>query len=57
VACCADDERRVLWFFRWRGRWNWKDISERFVASLLSGVAAGFMFWALVTVLGGGVQP
>ena len=40
--------------FRWRGRLNWKDIIERVIAGLLSGMAAGAMFWLLMTMLGGG---
>jgi len=32
---------------RWRGHFNWKDVAERVVAGILSGLAAGAAFWLL----------
>lgn len=36
---------------RWRGRLNWKDITERILAGVISGLAAGAAFWALTNLL------
>ena len=30
---------------RWRGHLNWKDITERVLSGVLSGLAAGVAFW------------
>lgn len=49
--------KRYLIFLRWRGKLNWKDITERVIAGFLSGLAAGFMFWLCVSLLGGGLGP
>ena len=46
-------KERFFLGLRWRGRLNLKDITERFLSSFLSGVAAGFTFWLLVTFFGG----
>lgn len=45
-------DRRVLGFLRWRGAWNWKDITERIVAGIIAGLAAGLSFWVMDRMLG-----
>ncbi len=47
-----DYDRHVLRVFRWRGAWNWKDITERIVAGLIAGLAAGMSFWVMERVFG-----
>lgn len=51
VKAKAQPERKS--FFRWRGRLNWKDITERIISGIISGLAAGVGFWAMVRLLGG----
>lgn len=38
---------RYIGPLRWRGRLNWKDITERVLSGILSGLAAGTAFWLL----------
>ncbi len=38
--------------FRWRGAWNWKDITERAMGGLLTGLAAGTAIWGLGRLFG-----
>lgn len=46
-------ESYFLGILRWRGAWNWKDITERIMAGFLSGLAAGLSFWIMLKLLGG----
>lgn len=39
-------------YLRWRGRLNWKDITERIIAGFISGTCAGFSFYLMVRLLG-----
>lgn len=41
-----------LGFLRWRGAWNWKDITERIIAGVVSGFTAGLSFWLMLQLLG-----
>ena len=47
------EERYVLGFLRWRGALNLKDITERVISGLVSGLGAGLSFWLLVKLFGG----
>lgn len=38
--------------FRWRGRLNMKDVTERVIAGLITGATMGVVFYALQAVLG-----
>ena len=46
-------ERYVLGFLRWRGSLNLKDITERVISGLVSGLGAGLSFWLLIKLFGG----
>ena len=46
-------ESHFLGILRWRGYLNWKDISERMLANIPSGIAAGVTVWVLIKLLGG----
>ena len=46
-------EVRVLGLFRWRGAWNWKDITERVMSGFGAGLGAGFIFWLFNKLFGG----
>lgn len=37
---------------RWRGRLNMKDITERVIAGMISGVGAGVAFWTMLRLFG-----
>ena len=45
-------EEKFIGPLRWRGRINWKDVTERVLAGFLSGLAAGMSFWAMHALLG-----
>ncbi len=45
-------EERHVGPFRWRGEWNWKDITERAMGGLLGGTAAGATAGAVIWSLG-----
>lgn len=46
-------ESYLLGILRWRGEWNWKDITERIVAGFISGLGAGISFYVMIRLLGG----
>ncbi len=37
---------------RWRGRLNLKDITERVISGMISGVGAGAAFWLMLRLFG-----
>jgi hypothetical protein len=45
-------ESHILGFLRWRGAWNWKDITERVIAGFIAGLSAGLGFWLMERVFG-----
>ena len=52
VYCESNGDDRILGVFRWRGAWNWKDITERIVAGIIAGLAAGLSFWVMERMFG-----
>ena len=46
-------EHYLLGVFRWRGAWNFKDITERIISGFVAGTSAGSTFWILDKLLGG----
>lgn len=38
--------------FRWRGSWNWKDITERAASGIIAGLTAGMVFYTLTRLFG-----
>lgn len=51
-SVCYPPESRILRIFRWRGAWNWKDITERMIAGFVAGLAAGLSFWVMERMFG-----
>ena len=45
-------KERYIGPIRWRGKINAKDITERVIAGIISGLAAGFAFYLAVRLLG-----
>jgi hypothetical protein len=52
IKAYGNRETRIFGFLRWRGAWNFKDITERMIAGFMAGLAAGLSFWLMERVFG-----